>query len=157
MSDNKGFPGWMAWIASHKWGSTFTRLFYRPLDLLVYRVSGGRRGLSPRRAVLYLTTIGRKTGTARRVPVLYLRDGDRYWVVASNFGRDRHPGWSANLLAHPEATVQVGRRSHPVRARLAGRDEKERLWPRLIRLYPAWKNYVEWTDRDFRLFCLEPL
>ena len=146
----------MAWVASHKWGRTISRTLYTPLDKAVYRLTGGRRGLSPLQAVLYLTTTGRKSGRPRRVPVLFLKDDRCYWVVASNYGQERHPAWSANLLANPNATVQVGPEIVEVTARLATDPERQQLWPRLLRLYPAWRNYATWTDRDFRLFCLEP-
>jgi hypothetical protein len=43
-----------------------------------------------------------------------------------------------------------------VTARLGTDEDKERLWPRLVDLYPAWKHYVKWTDREFRLFALDP-
>ncbi len=41
-------------------------------------------------------------------------------------------------------------------ARVGSEDEKKTLWPRLVELYPAWETYATWTDRSFRLFCLEP-
>ena len=150
------FPRAASWFASHKWGRRLSVVFFTPLDRLVYRLTKGRRGLSPPKTVLLLTTTGRKTGQPRQVPVLYLRDGDRMWVMASNYGQPRHPAWSSNLLAHPDAAVQVAGDERPVRARLASPEEKKELWPRLLELYPAWKAYAEWTDRDFRLFCLEP-
>lgn len=156
MAGSDRFPRWMVDFVSRKWGRNFARAVYTPVDKAVYRLTGGRRGLSPLESVLYLTTTGRTTGKARRVPVLFLRDGDHYWVMASNYGTERHPAWSANLLANPDATVQLGSKAIDVRARLASRAEKEQLWPRLLELYPAWKQYSEWTDRDFRLFCLEP-
>lgn len=154
--EQKGFPRPLAWLASRPWGRNLARRIYTPVDKLVYRVTGGRRGLSPGQSVLLLTTTGRKTGQPRRVPVLYLRDGANLWVVASNYGQERHPAWSANLLAAPDATVTVRGEDRPVRARLASEDEKKALWPRLLKLYPAWEAYASWTDRSFRLFCLEP-
>jgi deazaflavin-dependent oxidoreductase (nitroreductase family) len=132
------------------------RSLYTPLDKAVYRLTGGRRGISPSKTVLYLTTTGRKSGLPRRVPILFLREDDRYWVMASNYGQAHHPAWSTNLLANPSAVVQEGGRTLNVIARLATDEEKQELWPRLLNLYPAWKSYSEWTDRNFRLFCLTP-
>ncbi len=152
----KGFPKAASWLASKPWGKRLAASIYTPLDKLVYRFTRGRRGLSPPRAVLLLETTGRKTGMARRVPVLYLSDGPKLWVVASNYGEARHPGWSSNLLANPEATVTIGREVRRVRARQATEEERKALWPRLLELYPAWAAYATWTDRSFRLFCLEP-
>lgn len=152
----KAFPRAVSWLVSKRWGRSLSARVYTPLDKLLYRITRGRRGLSPPAAVLLLTTTGRKSGQPRRVPVLYLRDGDRLWVVASNYGRERHPAWSANLLADPDASVSIRGRERDVRARVASDDEKRALWPRLLELYPAWKAYATWTDRSFRVFCLEP-
>lgn len=154
--EHQTFPRPMAWLASRRWGRNLARSVYTPLDKLAYKITRGRRGLSPAGSVLYLTTTGRKTGQPRRVPVLYLRDGANLWVVASNYGGAKHPAWSANLLANPEATVAVRGEERRVRARLASEDEARALWPRLLKLYPAWSAYATWTDRDFRVFRLEP-
>ena len=55
----------------------------------IYRVSGGRVGASKRGIpVLLLTTIGRRTGRARTNALMYLADGGRMIVVASNGGSD---------------------------------------------------------------------
>ena len=151
------FPGWMASVAGRKWGRWFAKNLFTPLDKFVYRLTGGRRGLSPVGSVLVLTTKGRKTGQPRQVPILYLRDGRRYWVMASNYGQKNHPAWSSNLLANPDASVTIGDLSERVRARPATDSEKQAKWPDLLGLYPAWRSYASWTDRDFRLFCLEPV
>jgi deazaflavin-dependent oxidoreductase (nitroreductase family) len=156
MTGEQRFPRAAAWFASHRWGMWISKNVYTPVDKLVYRLTGGRRGLSPARTVLLLTTTGRKSGLPRQVPVLYLQDGANVWVMASNYGQPRHPAWSANLLSDPDATIRVGRSERAVRARLASPEEKKALWPRLVELYPAWEAYKGWADRDFRLFCLEP-
>jgi hypothetical protein len=51
--------------------------------------------------------------------------------------------------------IRDGRRK--VRARLASEEEKTRLWPALLDLYPAWESYTERTDRSFRAFFLDPV
>ncbi|HEV2754512.1 MAG TPA: nitroreductase family deazaflavin-dependent oxidoreductase [Actinomycetota bacterium] len=156
MGDEQRFPRAASWFASRRWGMWISKNLYTPLDKLVYRLTRGRRGLSPATTVLLLTTTGRKSGLPREVPVLYLKDGANVWVMASNYGAERHPAWSSNLLANPDATIRIARTERPVRARLASADEKKALWPRLVELYPAWEAYRGWSDRDFRLFCLEP-
>jgi deazaflavin-dependent oxidoreductase (nitroreductase family) len=145
----------MTAITSTKAGSWVTKHAYFPLDRWLFKKTDGRRGLSPPQTMFRLTTTGAKTGQPRSVPVLYLREGSTFWVMASNFGGEKHPGWSYNLLANPDAVVQIRDEKHEVRARLASDEEKERLWPRLVELYPSWKQYVKWTDREFRLFALE--
>ena len=54
-----------------------------------------------------VTTIGRKSGEPRVVPLLFLREGSRVVLVASQGGSDKHPLWYLNLKANPEVTVQI--------------------------------------------------
>jgi len=79
---------------------------------------------------LLLRTTGRKTGLTRTNALVYARDGERYLVVASNGGADKAPGWLANLRAHPDVQVQVGRQSNPATARVVepGNADYERFW-----------------------------
>jgi deazaflavin-dependent oxidoreductase (nitroreductase family) len=76
--------------------------------------------------------------------------------VASNYGASRHPAWSSNLLAEPNAEVQVGTTRQAVTARRATAEEYERWWPRLVAIWPGWRTYRRLTDREFRMFVLEP-
>jgi deazaflavin-dependent oxidoreductase (nitroreductase family) len=129
-----------------------------PVDTWIQRRTGGRLTVIGRHGLpsLLLTTTGRRTGQPRTVPLLYLPDGDRYVVIASNWGQQHHPAWSGNLLANPEATVSVDGRETAVRARLADPAERERLWPAITRVWPAYDTYVERSGRDIRVFVLEP-
>ncbi len=128
------------------------------LDLLSYRLTS--RGVltlwSKAYPMLLLTTVGRKTGRRRTVPLFFLRRGDTLLVVASNYGRPRHPGWSANLLERPLARVQVYERSWAVRARLLAAEEKAAIWPDLLELFDGWQQYEHETLRSIRVFALEP-
>jgi deazaflavin-dependent oxidoreductase (nitroreductase family) len=145
------------WLTRSVPGVLVFRYVFTPLDRAALRLTGGRLNLAPRVIPeLLLTTTGRRTGQPRSTPVLYLRDGDRYVVVASNYGRERHPAWSSNLLSNPEATIQIGSRREAVVARRASPEEFERYWPRLVEMWPGWRTYRRMTDREFRMFVLEP-
>ncbi|QYJ16268.1 Deazaflavin-dependent nitroreductase [Rubrobacter xylanophilus DSM 9941] len=125
-----------------------------PVDRALYRWLGGRTlGAGP--PTLLLTTVGRRTGRQRTVPLLYVRDGERLAVAASNWGRERHPEWSENLLSNPLAWVQAGHTRRRCRARLATSRERERLWPRFIELWPAYESYRRRCGREIRIFLLE--
>ena len=148
-------------IASAKPFTWIAANVYAPLDGRLYKRSGGRFSLShlgrrPALQTLLLTTTGRKSGQPRPTPVLFLEDDGRLVVVGSNFGKDSHPAWTANLLANPDATAQIRGDQRDVRARLASEEEKQRLWPRLLEIYPPWQEYTGRTDRSFRAFFLEP-
>src|SRR4051812_4860460 len=67
---------------------------------------------------LVLHTTGAKSGLPRDTELMYCPDGDLMLVTGSNFARDTHPAWTANLLAHPHAAVTVRRRRMDVTAQL---------------------------------------
>ncbi len=126
------------------------------LNVPLYRLSRGRIGGSLGRApVLLLETTGRKSGQKRVAPVLYLDDGGRYVVIGSNAGNVGAPAWALNLVANPDAAVEVRGQRRPVRARVAEGAEREDLWRRMNAQYAGFDHYQERTDRDIRVFVLE--
>jgi deazaflavin-dependent oxidoreductase (nitroreductase family) len=127
-----------------------------PLDRAVHRLSRGRISVSGAIVPnLVLTTIGRKTGQPRQSPLACVPDGDRGWyVVGSNFGKESHPAWTANLIANPQATVDYRRRTYQVRAELLDDDAKAQVWPQLVAVWPAYDDYVEASGRNLRVFRL---
>jgi deazaflavin-dependent oxidoreductase (nitroreductase family) len=128
-----------------------------PLDRVLHKVSGGRvilsRGMLPS---LVLTTTGAKTGQRRTSPLATKPEGDSWYVVGSNFGRDNHPAWTANLIANPDAEVSFNARTTRVRAHLLTPEEKAELWPRLIAFWPNYDVYTQRSGRDLRIFRLDP-
>jgi deazaflavin-dependent oxidoreductase (nitroreductase family) len=127
------------------------------LHSFVYHTTNGRvGGRMAGGRVLLLTTTGRKTGREHTVPLFYLNDGEDMVVVASNGGTASHPAWWLNLKANPEATVEVGGRKVRVRAEEAGFEEKERLWPKLVRMYGGYEDYRRRTDREIPVVLLHP-
>ncbi|WP_435292060.1 nitroreductase family deazaflavin-dependent oxidoreductase [Streptosporangium sp. G11] len=120
-----------------------------------FRETGGR----PRPGVndLLLTTRGRKTGELRRTALVYGLDGDRYVLVASNRGADRHPAWYLNLIADPCVTVQVGTETFAARARPAAAAERPPLWHLMVSARPEYAAYQEQTTREIPVVLLERL
>lgn len=141
-------------FASSPLGSRFIRLFV-PLDRRILAATRGRYTLFGPTTLptLLLTTTGRASGLARQSPLNFLRDGDRLLVLGSNFGQQRHPGWSSNLLAHPEATVAIAGAEIPVTATLLSGDEREQALGLFLR-YPMYRSYLDRTERDLRVFAL---
>jgi deazaflavin-dependent oxidoreductase (nitroreductase family) len=129
-------------------------------NIFVFRLSGGRWGSKfPRHGspVGLLTTIGRKSRTKRVAPLIYLQDGPRIALVASQGGMPRHPIWFLNLEANPDVefeTRENGVRTY--RARRASAEEKTALWPRLCDVYPDYADYQARTERDIPVVVLEP-
>ena len=128
------------------------------VHIAVYRLTGGALGGRLGRApVLLLTTKGRKTGKRRTTPLLYVEDGDSLVVVASKGGAPKDPAWWRNLVANPVGLVEVGRRKMLIRAERAGAADLDRLWPRLVAIYPSYETYRTHTTREFPVVFLRPL
>jgi deazaflavin-dependent oxidoreductase (nitroreductase family) len=71
--------------------------------------------------LLLLHTVGARSGQPRVNPAMYLADGERYLVFASAAGADSSPAWYWNLLAHPDARIEVGDQVLDVHAATLGR------------------------------------
>jgi deazaflavin-dependent oxidoreductase (nitroreductase family) len=144
------------WIRNSRVLALLLKYFAR-VHIWVYRHTNGRLGA---RLLWFpaalLTTTGRKSGEPRTTPTLYLRDGDRVILPASFGGRADNPTWYHNLKANPNVEVQIrGDLLHLV-ARDATDGERERYWPRLIKIYPPYRGYREATDRVIPLVVCEP-
>jgi deazaflavin-dependent oxidoreductase (nitroreductase family) len=130
------------------------------LHTWLYQVSGGRLGHTVPGVggrMLLLDHVGAKSGTERTSPLLYIRDGDDVVVVASKGGYPKHPAWYHNLMANPDTTVQVGRERRAVHARVADPEERERLWPVVVKSYHGYADYqARSTGREIPLVILEP-
>ena len=106
--------------------------------------------------VMVLKTVGRRSGRKRATPVLYLRDGDAYVVLAANAGADRTPAWWLNLREAGAGEIIVGRRRMRVQPRLLAGAERDRIWRAFIEMYPQAEYYTAFTDRVLPLIALEP-
>lgn len=107
------------------------------------RVGGNFEG----RTLLLLHHRGAKTGTERINPVAYQRlSPDSVAIFASKGGSPTNPAWFHNLVANPDASVEIGTDSYPVRARVAAGEERERIWERQKRDWPGFADYEEKTQ-----------
>jgi deazaflavin-dependent oxidoreductase (nitroreductase family) len=124
---------------------------------LVYRATNGLighriPGLAP---TLLLDHVGARSGVKRTAPLLYISDGDDLVIVASKGGYPQHPAWFHNLRANPDTTVQVGSERRAVHARVAGPEERARLWPKVVDAYSGYRDYQDRTGREIPLVILE--
>jgi deazaflavin-dependent oxidoreductase (nitroreductase family) len=103
---------------------------------------------------LILTTTGRRSGEPREAVLLYAVDGDGWVLVGSNWGQAHHPAWSGNLVADPHATVTIKGVTVPVVATLVHDDERARLLPALLAVWPGYADYAERAGRPLRVFRL---
>ncbi len=127
-------------------------------NTFVYKLSGGRVGgrFTHGAPVCLVTTTGRKTGKPRVAPLIYLADGDDVVLVASKGGMSHSPAWYHNLAANPEAEVQIRSDVRKMRARRASDEEKAKLWPKLLEVYPDYDDYQARTERNIPVMILSP-
>ncbi|UYK40774.1 nitroreductase family deazaflavin-dependent oxidoreductase [Microbacterium terricola] len=145
---------------------TRTRAFRRlgprvlpPIERVLARVTGGRVQLSGLLVPsLVLHTTGARSGEQRDAPLMYTPDGrGRAIVAGTNFAGDRHPAWTTNLLAHPDAAITVRGRRMPVRASLIPEGERDAAWDRIQAQWPGYRSYERESGRTVRLFRLQPV
>jgi deazaflavin-dependent oxidoreductase (nitroreductase family) len=123
----------------------------------LYRKTNGRvLGRLGGQPVLLLTTTGRRTHVPRTTPVQFIPSGNRFVVVAANGGAARPPAWHANLLANPEARVQVRDRRVDVRAVLAEGQQRDRLWRELTDANRWLRRAEQRARRRLPVVVLEP-
>ena len=122
----------------------------------IYRQTDGVHGYHWRgTTILLLTTTGRASKQERTTPLIHRTDGDDWVVVASKGGAPDHPDWYKNLLANPEATIQVKGEVIPVHAHSAQEPERARLWGLMAEVWPAYNDYQRKTEREIPVVVFE--
>jgi deazaflavin-dependent oxidoreductase (nitroreductase family) len=121
-----------------------------------YRANAGKvSGYFADRPLLLLTSKGARTGRPHTTPVAYSRDGDRLIVIASKAGALISPDWYHNLVANPDATVELGGETFPVRAVVVQGEERDRLYANHAAIMPVFNEYQQKTSRRIPVIALE--
>ncbi len=105
-----------------------------------------------------VTTTGAKSGRPRPQPLTLIPDEEGLLAIGSNYGREKHPGWSANLLAHPDCTVELNGPPAPYRAELLAGEARDAAWATAVDVYAGYENYRRnCAPRQIRIFRLRPV
>jgi deazaflavin-dependent oxidoreductase (nitroreductase family) len=121
-----------------------------------YRETNGEQGYIWNDApILLLTTKGHKSGELRTTPLIFVRDGENYVIIASMGGAPQHPSWYFNLQAQPRVQLQVKGDVFDAVARTAASPERERLWAEAVKVWPQYADYAKLTDREIPVVVLE--
>jgi deazaflavin-dependent oxidoreductase (nitroreductase family) len=106
--------------------------------------------------LLYLTTVGAKSGEKRQSTVTRFADGDDAWlIVASAGGSAHHPAWYHNIAAHPDQVwIEFGGQEVKVSPHQLEGDERAQAWERIIKAFPRYAGYQDKTDRDIPVIRL---
>lgn len=128
-----------------------------------YIQSGGAQGhiLSmadigglPFTTTLLLKTVGRKSGQARILPLIYGATGGEVVIIASKGGADIHPAWYLNMLGGGDVAFQIGTQAFKATWREAQGAEREAVWAFMENLFPPYKGYKAGTDREIPVILL---
>jgi deazaflavin-dependent oxidoreductase (nitroreductase family) len=99
-----------------------------------FRAGGDIEGMH-RERLLLLTTTGRRSGRRRTTPMMFHRDGDEVYVIASNAGAPNDPNWYRDLVANPRVHVEVGDERYDAVATALEGEERERTWATIKQAY----------------------
>lgn len=121
-----------------------------------FRANDGRVGGNFAGApLLLLHSVGAKSGAERVSPMMYRAVGDNFAVFASKAGAPTNPAWFHNLVATPDATIEVGTETLAVRARVASGEERSSIWEQQKAAYPGFADYEKKTSREIPVVILE--
>jgi deazaflavin-dependent oxidoreductase (nitroreductase family) len=118
---------------------------------------GALTGRFENSSIVLLTTTGAKTGRIHTTPVMYTRHEGKLLVYASNAGAPKPPDWYANLLAHPQVTVEIGPERYEASARVTQGAERERLFTRTLEDYPFFAEHEKQAGRQIPVVALDRL
>jgi deazaflavin-dependent oxidoreductase (nitroreductase family) len=108
--------------------------------------------------LLFLTTVGRKSGQERVTPVAWFPQGDGTWlIVASAAGSPQNPAWYRNLAAHPDRLqIELRDQAIPVTAEQLSGPAREQAWQQIVAAQPRYAKYQQKTDRELPVIRLVP-
>jgi deazaflavin-dependent oxidoreductase (nitroreductase family) len=114
-----------------------------------------RTGSAPGgRQLLLLTTTGARTGQPHTAPMMYVPDGERLLVIASNAGAPKHPDWYRNLVANPEVTVEVAGETYQATAAPLPPEERDRVFAGIAASYPFFTDHQAGVQRTIPVVAL---
>ncbi len=129
---------------------------YTRLNVLVYRLSGGRlmNGFSGMPIVLVKMT-GARSGKQITIPLMYVPHEDGFILVASQGGAPKNPVWYNNLVKHPQVEITYRGATRALTASQISDEEKAQLWPICVEYYAPYQDYQDATDRNIPVFLCQ--
>jgi deazaflavin-dependent oxidoreductase (nitroreductase family) len=126
-----------------------------PLMLKIHRRSGDKFGGMD---LMYLTTVGARSGQSRTTPVARVADDGGWIIVASAGGAATHPAWYHNIAAHPDQVwVEFSGTKQRVKVEQLEGEARERAWATVTEQIPRFKGYLDKTDRQLPVLRLTPV
>jgi len=102
--------------------------------------------------ICIITTVGRKSGNPIVIPLLTIPHEDNYILVASHGGAPNNPAWVYNLIHEPRIKMTVKSKTYNMFAKLLSDEEKENIWPIIIKAGPFYDEYQKKITRNIPVF-----
>ena len=126
----------------------------------VYESSGGAQGTTLRDTglpVIIVTNTGNQTGAIRKTPLMRVKDGNNYVLVASRGGAPKNPVGVYDLRADGNVEIRDEAEVLTMRVREVADDaERARLWDIAVAAFPPYEEYQGRTTRKIPVFVAEP-
>lgn len=130
--------------------------WFMNINTFLIHLSSGRIGTQlGAQTILILTTMGRKSGQPRSVPIAYFFYEGKYLIVESNWGKDNHADWYLNLQKQPQASIEVKGQSIKVNASFAEGEGYALLWEYLTKKHPPYLQYQKMTKRKIPIVVFD--
>lgn len=107
--------------------------------------------------IVVITSLGARSNTERKNPVMRVEKNGEYLAVASLGGAPMNPSWFHNLVAHPVVQLQDGPTKRKYEATLLSGDERDQWWAHAVATWPTYAEYQAKTERQIPLFLLKPV
>lgn len=144
-------------VANTERGRWFGMNVAAKVDARLMARTNGRVALPAMMPVVVMTARGAKSGQPRDTPLVYFTEGDDVILVASNFGREKHPAWLFNVRKHPDITLSArGRGGRYVAREVDDAAERDRLFANFVKVFPGYGRYEQRTDRSIRVIRCTP-
>ena len=125
-----------------------------------YEGSGGKEATTLRDTglpVIIVTNQGNRTGAIRKTPLMRVKDGNNYVLVASVGGSPKNPVWVYNLRGNADVQIQDETKIYSMRVREVDDEaERGRLWRIAAAAYPPYDEMQTRTPRKIPVFLAEP-
>ncbi len=121
-----------------------------------FRANGGKvGGMFAGAPLLILHSTGAKSGETRTHPMMYQKRDDGYAIFASMGGAPTNPAWYHNLVANPDATIEIGGDTVAVTARVTDGEERTTIWEKMKSDFPTFAEYEQNTTRTIPVVVLQ--
>ncbi len=102
--------------------------------------------------VVWITTLGRKSGEWRKTSLLAVPDFGGWGIAGSNADQKKIPGWTFNVRAHDQGQIEIDGEVSDAVFREVSSDEAARLYQGLGEAWSSYRMYERNIGRDIPVF-----